>query len=336
MINGTTGTIRRPSDTVLNRANVAKHAAPLLIGSLFMALGCTKKSAKPVGDYSSTIKTVGIKAESNSQTTTWKIPWAETHEKDKKELFDLAVSDFRKKLDSVNRKFAASKKRAIVEEDEVENKLAKREEIVSSIEKVIQSVRGDKNSTNRFQAALEGGYTQKYGRIDELSSGKSYVIPQAFMAVITGKVGVDIVVGGELSGSLLWLFQPYVTVTIRNADNKIVDKGFDVQSEIFVVPNFGLGVGASAQVTTGVGFGAVFGPLKSTKDIAGSGIGISGSGVFPFVGGVNGQFMLIWKYPPLYYVSSQVMLGAGGGLGVHANLQRIISVEDFLAEARKQ
>ena len=138
---------------------VLASCAYLCAGTIFFVSGCVFKSATPVGDYTAAIKTIGIKVESNSQTTTWKIPWAETHEKDKKELFDLSVSDFRKKLAAVNKKFAATKKHAIAEDEDLEDKLAKREEIISSIEKVIQSVRGDKNASKRFQATLDGAYT---------------------------------------------------------------------------------------------------------------------------------------------------------------------------------
>jgi|GEM_PF-4800508 len=315
-----------------------KLVMPFLVFVIFAVTlpSCVRK-VRPSGDYGTKVNSVGTKVSLDTSRTVWKIPFAETFELDKKNLFHLVVGDFKRRIDSLNEKLDAV---GVVESPKVEQvaeTFSRSATLLSAVEKMLLTARTEKSLGQRFDDALDPQYEERYGKVPELSSIPSYLIPQAFLALVDMRAADAVLLGGAGSFTLVWAFQPYVTVTIDNKTGKITDQRFEVDSELFVFPGHELLCGIREGATPKVAVGAIFGPLKHPGDLAGASLRIGLNGTVPIMENRAGRLGMVLKNPPLFYAAGSFEAetsGTGAGTGAEVTCaggtDLMLPVDEFL------
>jgi len=265
----------------------------------------------------------GVKIRKEGNLTYFSIPLARTSQSDRGYLFDKMISQFQTKMADINQKMIAN---GVDMSGVLTGSLAT--EYLGAYRTTIETVTGA--NTNDNVAVALGETIQNPTK---LSLWQRYVIPQAFVAYFSARFSANLGIGAGFSATVMIVVQPWLTIAVDHtlAQPKVVGKTYEVDVDIIGVPNVDLGIGAGGGAQLRLGVGAVFGPLDQPRQLAGTGIGLSGSGTIPVLGGIAGKFITILKYPPLFLVMVGYSSGTAAEVELHGNLQQLLSLQDFLA-----
>jgi hypothetical protein len=264
----------------------------------------------------------GVKIRREGNLTYFSIPLARTGDSDRGYLLDAMVQQFSARMGQLNQQMIAHglDLGGVLTGDTANAFLAN---YTSTINAVIGA-----NTSENVAVAL--GETVQ--NPTKLSTWQRYVIPQAFVAYFSAKFSVNVGIGGGASATVMIVVQPWLTLAVDHtlAQPKVVSKTHDVDVAIIGVPNVDIGFGAGGGPSLRLGLGAVFGPLDQPNNVAGTGIGLSGSATAPVIGGLSGKFVTILKYPPLFLLMLGYSTGTAAELEIHGDLQQLLDLGAFL------
>jgi hypothetical protein len=262
----------------------------------------------------------GILVKKVGSKTYMKIPLAETFGGDRKQLFDEMVKSFLTGIGQVNKEFTDQGLDLGFLPQE------KKEEWAEHYKQVLKQI---------FDSEVEDDLALELGEsydVEKLSSWRRYIIPQAYIAFFGTKFGANWGVGGGVSATVMFVAQPWLSICIDHGkpEPEIVSKDLEVDLAVMGVPNVDIGGGVGGGVPLRLGVGAVFGPIDRPEDIAGFGLGLSGSYNLPFAGGAMGKVVAVLKKPPLFFVLGGYNTGTGGGGEIHGGAQVLLDLEQFI------
>ncbi|HEY4057075.1 MAG TPA: hypothetical protein VGM39_10725 [Kofleriaceae bacterium] len=265
----------------------------------------------------------GVRIRREGNLTYFSIPLARTAESDRKYLFESMITKFAGKMAELN----GSMKSAGIDMSGVLTG-STATDYLGHYADIVNGIAG--NNVSEDMAVTVGETVQNPKK---LSAWQRYLIPQAFIAYFSARFSANIGVGGGVSATVMLVVQPWMTLAVDHtlAQPKIVAKSYDVDMDVLGVPNVDIGFGGGGGPSLRVGVGAVFGPLDKPSDIAGTGIGFSGGGTIPILGGLSAKVITVLKYPPLIMLMVGYSSGTAAEVEVHGNLQQILDLNQFLA-----
>ena len=265
----------------------------------------------------------GVRIRNEGNLTYFSIPLARTAADDRGALLDQMVSQFDNKMGDLNQQMIAH---GIDLSGVLTGQVAT--DFQNNLTSTLDAIVASDQSSN---VAVEVGDSVQ--NPTSLSTWQRYVIPQAFSVYFSAKFSIDYGVGGGFSATVMPVVQPWLTLAVDHtlAQPKVVDKQYEVNVDIIGIPNVDIGFGAGGGVALRAGVGAVFGPLDEPHDVAGWGIGLSATFTAPVIGGLQGKFVTILKYPPLFLLMLGYNSGTSGELEIHGNLQKLMDLDSFLA-----
>jgi hypothetical protein len=268
-------------------------------------------------------KLEGVRIRKEGNLTFFSIPLARAAADDRGHLLDAMVGQFSQRMGQLNQDMIAH---GVDLSGILTGDLAA--QFTANYSSTIQAVIGTDTSAN---VAVALGDTIE--EPTKLSSWKRYAIPQAYIAYFSAKFTINVGVGGGASATVMIVAQPWVTIAVDHtkAQPTVVGKTYDVDVALLGAPNVDVGIGTGGGVALRLGLGAVFGPLDRPQDIAGWGIGLSGSAGVPVIGGLSGKFVSVLKYPPLFMLMLGYSSGTSGELEIHGNLTKLLDLQAFLA-----
>jgi len=203
----------------------------------------------------------------------------------------------------------------------------KADEYLNDYSETINNIIGANTSTD---VAVAVGET--VANPTKLSTWQRYVVPQMFLAYFSAKFTANLGIGGGGSATVVIAVQPWMTLAVDHtlAQPKVVSKTYDVDVGILGIPNVDIGFGVGGGAGVRVGVGAVFGPVNTPHDIAGTGIGLSGTLTLPVLGGLSAKVVTILKYPPLIMGMLGYSSGTSAEAEIHGNVQQILDMDQFL------
>jgi hypothetical protein len=264
----------------------------------------------------------GIIVERIGDRIIFKIPLAHTFEADRRRLLDEAIDQFSGSVTYVSN---AMSERGV--------DLSRVADLASG-----EGFRGEFRGT--FDRFLDTDAEDEIdilvgdeGEPRELWTWQRYVTPQAFVGYFGTKFTANLGIGGGISATVLIVVQPWLALEVDYGEDEptIVDKSYLVDVAILGVPNIDVGFGAGGGVPVRIGAGAVFGPLDRPEDLAGWGVGLSGSFALPIAGGGQAKFISVLKDPPLFLALAGYNTGTAAGAEIHGNLQYIMDLDEFLS-----
>lgn len=264
----------------------------------------------------------GVKIRKEGNLTFFSIPLARTAAEDRGHLLDEMIGKFTRRMGELNQDMIAhGVDLSGVLVGDVANQFA------ANYSSTINTVIGTDTSSD---VAVALGDTVQ--NPTKLSTWKRYVIPQAYIAYFSAKFSINVGVGGGVSATVMIVVQPWLTLAVDHtkAQPTVVGKSYDVDVAVMGAPNVDVGFGAGGGPALRLGLGAVFGPLDHPEDVAGWGIGLSGSASAPFIGGLAGKFVTVLKYPPLFMLLLGYSTGTSGELEIHGNLTKLLDLNAFL------
>jgi hypothetical protein len=264
----------------------------------------------------------GVRIRNEGNLTYFSIPLARVASDDRGALLDQMVQQFDTKMGELNGQMIAH---GIDLSSVLTGDAAA--EFQANLKSTLDAIVASDQSSN---VAVEVGDTTS--NPTELSSWERYVIPQAFSVYFSAKFSIDYGVGGGFSATVMPVVQPWLTLAVDHtlAQPTVVDKEYEVNVDVIGIPNVDIGFGAGGGVAFRVGLAAAFGPLDEPADLAGWGIGLSATATAPVIGGLQGKFVTILRYPPLLLLMLGYNTGTSGELEVHGNLQKLMDLDSFL------
>jgi hypothetical protein len=265
----------------------------------------------------------GIRIRREGNRTYFMIPLAQTAGGDRRALLDETVRKFTERMGELN---TAMIERGIDLSSLLTGAPAQEfaDNYVGTMDRLFASDLDDRLATELGETIAEP---------EQLSTWDRYVIPQAFFAYFSAKFGVNIIVGGGVSATAMIVAQPWLSLAVDHtaAQPTVVARNMELDVAILGAPNIDIGGGVGGGIPLRIGVGAVFGPVDEPSDIAGWGIGLSGSFTVPIVGGAQGKFISVLKAPPLFMLMLGYSTGTAAELEIHGNLQKLLDLEEFLA-----
>jgi len=264
----------------------------------------------------------GVKIRKEGNLTYFSIPLARTAQSDRGALLDQMVRQFSQKMGELNQQMIAH---GVDLSGVLTGDVAT--EFLANYSSTIDNVIGTNSSSNVAVALGES-----VNNPEKLSTWQRYVVPQAFLAYFSAKFSANLGIGGGFSATVMVVVQPWLTLAVDHtlAQPKVVSKKYEVDVAVMGVPNVDIGFGAGGGPALRLGVGAIFGPLDRPNDASGVGIGVSGTITAPVIGGLQGKFITILKYPPLFMLMLGYNTGTSTELEVHGDLQDILDVGTFL------
>jgi len=264
----------------------------------------------------------GIVVERVGDWTYFKIPLGYTVGGDQKRLMEETISKFSARLGELNR-------------DMIEHGID-----LSGVMDHVASEEFSSNYVNTLESVLDTSFDddievtlgESYERPRELWAWQRYLVPQAFIGYFGTKFTANVGVGGGLSMTVLIVVQPWLSLAVDHTQPEptVVDKSYQVDVAVLGAPNVDVGFGVGGGVPVRVGAGAVFGPLDNPDDLAGWGVGLSGSFSLPFAGGGQAKFIAVLKRPPLFLAMLGYNTGTSASAEIHGNLQYLMNVSQLL------
>ncbi len=264
----------------------------------------------------------GIIVERVGNWTYFKIPLAYTVGGDQRRLLDETIAKFSAALGPLNQEMiergidlAGVMDHAATEEFT--------ENYASTLERVLGASLDD---------SIEIALGESYESPRELWAWQRYLAPQAFIGYFGAKFSVNGGVGGGVELTVLVVVQPWLSLAVDHTlpEPVVVDKSYEVDVAVLGAPDVDVGFGVGAGLPVRVGAGAVFGPLDAPEDLAGWGIGLSGSFALPFAGGGHAKFVTVLEQPPLFFALLGYDTGTSAGAEVHGDLEYLMAVPEFL------
>ena len=264
----------------------------------------------------------GIIVERSGNLTHFKIPLAYTVGGDQQRLLDETVDRFRREMGRLNTEM----QRRGVDLTGVLNHAADAQ-FASNYLQTLQSL-----FTTNVDSQMEIQLGRSYGRPRELSVWQRYVMPQALVFYFGTKFTANWGVGGGLSLTIFVVAQPWLSVTVDHTlpEPIVVDKSYELDMTVLGAPNVDVGFGAGGGLPIRIGAGTVLGPLDYPDDLAGWGIGLSGSFEIPVAGGGQAKGIVELRDPPLALLMAGYSSGTAAGFEVHGNIQYIMDLPTIL------
>jgi hypothetical protein len=264
----------------------------------------------------------GIVVERVGNHTYFKIPLAYTAEGEKRRLLEETVHKFTSAMTSLNQEMI---ERGIDLSGLLDEATAAEfnENYLATLDRIFDT---------EVDGEVELELGESYDEPKKLWSWQRYLVPQAFIAYFGTKFTANVGVGGGISATVLIVVQPWLSLVIDHtaAEPTVVDKDYQIDVAVLGVPNLDVGFGVGGGIPLRIGAGAVFGPLNQPEDIAGWGIGISGTFTVPLIGGGQAKFISVLQDPPLFLAMAGYNSGTGGSVEVHGNVQYIMDGGEFL------
>jgi len=264
----------------------------------------------------------GIVVERVGNWTYFKIPLAYTVGTDRQRLLGETITKFSDELGSLNREMI---ERGVDLGGVMDH--AASEEFTDNYVGTLERVLG-----TSLDASIEGALGESYERPRELWAWQRYLVPQAFIGYFGTKFTANLGIGGGVSMTVLVVVQPWLSLAVDHTlpEPEVVDKSYEVDVATLGVPNVDVGFGVGGGVPLRVGAGAVFGPLDRPEDLAGWGVGLSGSFALPFVGGGDAKFITVLRRPPLFFALLGYSTGTSAGAEIHGNLEYVMGIAELL------
>jgi len=264
----------------------------------------------------------GIVIERTGDRTYFKIPVAYTVGGDRRKLLDKTMHAFTAEVSHVG--------------DEMEARGV-------DLDLLMDFARGDAFEAS-YRRTLDGLFnTDVNGEIEvglgefvaeprQLWSWQRYVVPQAFVAYFGTKFSANLGIGGGVSATILISVQPWLSLAVENVEMEptVVEKTYEVDVAVLGIPNVDVGFGIGGGFPIRIGAGAVFGPLDDPADLAGWGVGLSGSFNLPLAGGGQAKFVTVLRDPPLFLALAGYNTGTAASAEIHGNLQYLMNLDEFL------
>lgn len=266
----------------------------------------------------------GLKTRREGNRTFFLIPLALTKGADRAMVMDGMIGRFRQEMAKVNAELAA---RGVDVSGVISGPLA--DEYASKYAATIESTLG---TSTGLASAMNTELGKALQAPPSLATLDRYLIPQAFITYISTKFTVNVGVSAGVSATAMVVIQPYLAVAVDHtaANPVIVDKRTEYDVSVLGVPNVDIGVGVGGGLPLRLGIGAVFGPMNNANDLIAWAIGLSASATIPVLGGVNGKFLAMLRNPTLFLVMLGYSSGTAAELEAHGNVQRILSLGEFL------
>jgi len=265
----------------------------------------------------------GVKIRKEGSLTYFSIPLARTAQSDRGYLLDKMVSQFTSRMGEINQAMAAHG---------VDLSSALTGDAATDyLHHYSDTVNGIIGTNTSSDIAVTVGETVR--NPTKLSTWQRYVVPQMFLAYFSAKFTANLGIGGGASATVVIAVQPWLTLAVDHtlAQPKVVSKSYDVDVDVLGIPNVDIGFGVGGGAGVRVGVGAVFGPVNQPKDLAGTGIGLSGTVTIPVLGGVSAKVVTVLKYPPLVMLMLGYSSGTSAEAEIHGNLQQILDLGAFLS-----
>lgn len=265
----------------------------------------------------------GIVVERVGNRTLFKIPLAYTVGGDHRRLLDETIDKFTSEIGRLNQAMIARGVDLTAILDHASSE-AFENNYLDTLERIFDT---------GVHAEMEERLSENYARPRELWVWQRYLVPQAFIAYFSTKFSVNVGIGGGVSATVLVVVQPWLVLEVDHTESepRVVDKAYEVDVAVLGVPNVDVGVGVGGGLPLRIGAGAVFGPLDRPEDLAGWGVGLSGSFSIPIVGGGQAKFITVLQHPPLFLGMAGYSTGTSAGFEIHGNLQYIMDLNEFLS-----
>lgn len=264
----------------------------------------------------------GVKIRREGNLTYFSVPLARTSQNDRGYLYNTMIEKFTAKMGELN---ATMIDHGLDLSGVMSGPTAA--EFLRNYTSTIESIIGSDTSED---VAVAVGET--VAKPKKLSSWQRYLIPQMYLAYFSAKVSAGLGLSGGTSVTVVIAVQPWLTIAVDHTlrQPKIVSKSYEVDTGVLGIPNVSIGLGAGGGAALRLGLGAVFGPADSPRDLAGTGIGLSGALTLPIFGGVTAKMISVLKYPPLIVMMLGYSTGTAAEAEIQGNVQQILDLEQLL------
>lgn len=160
----------------------------------------------------------------------------------------------------------------------------------------------------------------------------SNVVPSAIMVLVGVKFKTTVKVLEGASGTLAFVFVPYVVRKINKATQKVTSEYLNIEPSISFIPvaDIGFGTGDGGALKPRYGVGLIWGKIDHAREFKGFTIGASGT--VPIMGkNANVKFGTLWKDKKIknFYATLMRDYSAKPEFSAHGNAGYIFSVADF-------